>query len=111
MGFWFWFWISVAVIIVGMFVQVLIALRLAVKAKQLQRPAEKLQTMTTELSVQAAKLPKLRKVEPSIDADPVALANRLAKVRKAKAERKQARQRRLVERLRAKTNESESRNA
>jgi len=111
MGFWFWFWLSVAVIFAGIVVQVLIALRLAVKAKQLQRPAEKLQTMAAKLSEQAAKLPKPKKVESSIDTDPAALANRLAKVRKAKAERKQARQRRLVERLRVKTNESESRNA
>lgn len=100
MGFWFWFAIFAAIALVALISYALIGLSVAAKAKALQKPAARLQALATKLEQAAEMVPATETLVAALDTDELIVAQRRKAVLKHRSERKEAKQRRLIARLR-----------
>jgi hypothetical protein len=100
MGFWFWFGIFAAIALLALISYALIGLRVASKAQALQEPAARLQALATKLEQAAVLVPATETLFAALDTDELVVAQRRKAVLKHRSERKQAKQRRLITRLR-----------
>lgn len=99
MGFWFWFWICAAVLVLGLALQVAAILRLAGKAKGLAEPAKKLEGLAKNLEATGSQKAESLPLVPALAQDFAKVLERRQVLLKARRQRKEQRQRRLVERL------------
>ena len=99
MGFWFWFWICLGVILLGLVSQAVIMVWVALKARKLAEPAKKLQAIGESLAKTASEKPNIEKVTAALDQPVEQVFARRRRVLKAKRLRREARERRLVARL------------
>lgn len=100
MGFWFWFGIFAAIALVALISYALIGLSVAAKAKALQKPAARLQALATKLEQAAEMVPATETLVAALDTDELIVEQRRKAVLKHRSERKEAKQRRLIARLR-----------
>lgn len=108
MSFWSWFAIFSAITILALASYAAIGLSLASKAKGLQAPSVRLQALSQQLQTTRVAQVEVARLVPAIDQDAGAVLSRRQGVLKANKQRKEQRQRRLIERLRT-MNTDESR--
>lgn len=100
MGFWFWFLVFASITVAALVGYALIGLSLAKKAKGLQAPGERLQTLAAALEESRQAEVLLPDLVAALDTDPSQVMARRKSVLRANKRRKEQRQRRLIERLR-----------
>jgi len=100
LGFWFWFAIFAAITLVALAWYSLLGLKLARKAKDLQPAGERFQGIAAKLSAAGNIEPVLEPIIAALDQKPEQVLARRSAVLKANKQRKEIRQRRLIERLR-----------
>ena len=100
MGFWFWFAIFAAITIVALLTYALIGFNLAKRANALKKPAARLQALATQLDQTAHKSVATEKLVAALDLDELTVIQRRKAVLKHRSARKEAKQRRLIARLR-----------
>lgn len=98
-GFWLWFWICAAIVALGLIAQILIALWIVNKAKKLSEPAAKLQAIGESLAKAASEKPQVARATAALDQPIEDVLARRRRVLKSKRQRREARERRLVARL------------
>jgi uncharacterized protein (DUF2384 family) len=99
MGFWFWFFTYLAIALAGLTIYAVVGLQLLKKLKAFEAPAKTLAKL-------AAKLEATSKAEVTVDSPVAALdqtehavTRRKNQIAKARKEKKEAKERRLVARL------------
>ncbi len=100
MGFWFWFSIFAGISVLALVAYGLLGLSIAKKAANLNAPAERLETLVKKLEKTSEAVPVIEKVVSALDQDEQAVTQRRNAVVKSRSQRKEAKQRRLIERLR-----------
>ena len=100
MGFWFWFGIFCAIAILALISYALIGLNIASKAKALQEPAARLQALAAKLDAASEVVPVTETLVAALDTDELTVTQRRKAVLKHRSQRKEAKQRRLIARLR-----------
>jgi hypothetical protein len=98
-GFWAWFGIFAAIGVAGLTWYALIGLSLAKKAKNLEPAAARLQVLADKLATTQAAEVSNPELVPAIDQGATKVLTRHRAVLKANKQRKEDRQRRLIERL------------
>ena len=99
MGFWFWFWVCFGIIVLGLVSHVLIMVWVALKARAMAAPAAKLQKIGEGLAKTASQKPEIQKLVPALDQPIEQVFGRRKRILKAKRNRREERERRLVARL------------
>lgn len=99
MGFWFWFLVCVGIVVLGFVSHVLIMVWVALKARALAQPAAKLQKIGEGLAQTANQKPEIPKLVPALDQPIEQVFARRKSILKAKLNRREQRERRLVARL------------
>lgn len=99
MGFWFWFWIFLAIPVLAIVVYVLIAINLFDRAKKLAEPIAKLNDLTAKLNAAAAKRDDEQSPVGALETPELEVIARRNERKRATRERKEARTRRLVKRI------------
>jgi hypothetical protein len=98
-GFWFWFGVFAAIAVLALLWYALIGLSLAKKAKGLEPAGARLQALSEKLSETQSKQAEIDDLVPAIDQGAEKVLSRRKAVVKANKQRKEDRQRSLVERL------------
>jgi hypothetical protein len=99
MGFWFWFWIFLAIAVLAMVVYVLIALSLFDRAKKIAGPIAKLNDLTAKLNAAAAQRDEEHPPVGALETPELVIIARRNELKRSSRERKEARTRRLVKRI------------
>ena len=100
MGFWFWFAIFAGIAVLALVSYALIGVKLMSRAKALKKPAARLQSLAKELERASHKAVATETLVAALDQDEVTVTQRRKAVLKHRSARKEAKQRRLIARLR-----------
>jgi hypothetical protein len=99
MGFWFWFFIYLAIALAALTIYAFIGLRLLKKLKAFEAPAKKLTALATKLDETSKAKVKVESPVAALDQTEQAVTRRHRELTKARKTKKEAKERRLVARL------------
>ena len=99
MGFWFWFFIWIAIALLALVVYGFILAGLVAKAKKLQAPATRLQSLAAALQAKMNQAVEIEELTPALEQTAEQVFSRQKARSKGNRKRKEERERRLVNRL------------